>query len=119
MSVTKGQKGIAVSCGKLGTGPIVSINNNVGGTTELPEGRYRVEIIREFYDYEVGVRLHGRLLDAEQIASSRKTGEVLKPEWEGLSLPLGYAKTAMETIAIFDPTLVMFHSNDFLPGENA
>jgi len=112
-----GQRGIAVSCGELCAGPIVSISNNVGGTKELPKGRYKVEIIHGFYDYEVGTRLHGRLLDPEQIAISRKTGEVFKPEWEGQTLPDGHAETAIETRKIFDPSLVMFHSNDFFPED--
>jgi hypothetical protein len=52
----------------------VSILNDVGGTTFLPHGDYRVEIERSFHDYETGVRMIGFLLDEADIALATEAG---------------------------------------------
>ena len=116
-------RGIAVSCGRLLEGPIVSFSNNVGGTSELPEGRYRVELIGGFDDWETGRVLHGRLIDPEQIEIARQAGQVWQEGWKIPRLPDGRAETAMETPKVYDPTLVMFHAQGafgqvWFPGLN-
>ena len=102
-------RGIAVSCGRLLEGPIVSFSNNVGGTSELPEGRYLVGLVHGFHDYETGQVLHGRLLDPEQIEVARQAGNVWQEGWKIDRLPDGRAETAMETYEVYDPSFVMFH----------
>ena len=51
-----------------------TIHNDVGGTTRLPEGRYRVEVDREWDDYETGGHISGLLVDDEAIEIARTEG---------------------------------------------
>lgn len=56
------------------TGDYVCIVNDVGGTTALPAGSYRVRVTRSWDDYEIGGRMVGELLDDADVAVSRLTG---------------------------------------------
>ncbi len=71
-----GAVGFAVSTGdgtSIGA-PTVYFNNDVGGTSALPAGRYRVQVDRSWDDYETGVRVVGTLLDEADIETAIKTG---------------------------------------------
>lgn len=59
-----------------GTGPFdaVYITNDVGGTTELPPGRYRVALERSWDDYETGIRMVGRLVEESDIEIATRAG---------------------------------------------
>ena len=116
-------KGTVIAPDGLALGS-VSFSNNVGGTSEVPAGSYRVEVIGGFHDYECGQVIHARLLDPEQIEAVRKIGEVHQPEWtaKGTSkIPSGRAETAMQTDMVFDPSFVMFHpyEGQWFPDEEA
>lgn len=50
------------------------VDNDLGGTTELPAGRYRVRLEKSWHDYEIGGRCIGILLDQKDIETSRKIG---------------------------------------------
>lgn len=59
-----------------GEGPLNGLyfNNDLGGTSQLPPGRYRIRLDRSFDDYETGVRCIGELVDDEAIEIATKTG---------------------------------------------
>lgn len=52
----------------------VEIINDVGGTSWLPDGAYRVRVLSSLYDYETGIRFIGELLDERDIAVARRVG---------------------------------------------
>lgn len=56
----------------------LSGDNQVGGTISLPDKKRRVRVIKSFYDYEVGYRFHGLLLDEKDIEESKEIGKVSK-----------------------------------------
>lgn len=112
--------GVAVSSGELLKPPgVVSFNNNVGGTNELPAGRYRVRVIGGFDDDETGRVIHARIVDPAQVEIARKAGSVHQPDWKIPRLPDGHAETAFDTYRVFDPSFVMFHASEgvWFPGE--
>lgn len=67
----------------------VSITNEAGGTTDLPEGLYRFQVNAMWDDEECGVRMRGTLLDPDAIALARSLGS-----------------TGGEESDIFDPSAV-------------
>jgi hypothetical protein len=75
----------------------VSITNDVGGTSELPVGNYRVKVTKAWGDYEIGGRGIGVLLNEKDIKKSRKAGTTPWKEKKGE----------------FDPSIVYFSLNDF------
>lgn len=79
----------------------VMIQNEVGGSSWLPPGRYRVRVVHGFDDYETGRQLHGVLLDAQDVATARNVGTSKYP-----STP---------KIEKFDPGKVYFNADDFKP----
>lgn len=50
------------------------ISNDLGGTQEMPAGRYRVRLEKSWDDYEIGGRCIGFLVDAKDIETARKVG---------------------------------------------
>lgn len=75
----------------------VRFNNDVGGTYELPPGRYRVALLRSFEDYETGTRMVGILLDEADIETATKVGTT------------GYAPPG----TVYRPTTVYFSGRQF------
>jgi hypothetical protein len=51
----------------------VAFTNDVGGTS-LMEGRFKVRVDASYVDDEIGTVLHGRLVDATDIARARREG---------------------------------------------
>jgi hypothetical protein len=52
----------------------VSASNDVGGTISLADGAYTVKVVKEWFDYECGLRYHGILQDPEAVEQSRVKG---------------------------------------------
>jgi hypothetical protein len=52
----------------------VYFNNDVGGTEQLPAGRYRVCVLRSFDDPECGQRVVADLLEEAGIAIAKAAG---------------------------------------------
>lgn len=77
----------------------LGINNDIGGSCEMPPGEYRVELERSWHDYEIGGRAAGRLLDEADIAKAREVGTT------------GYATP--EKITAWDPARVFFPISAF------
>lgn len=100
--------GIADADGEWGR--TVSIHNNVGGTTFLPKGLYKVKVLGGFNDYETGRIIHGRLVDPEQVEIARKAGMVHQPDWRIPALPEGRADRVLQTLTTFDPSFVLFNA---------
>ncbi len=68
-----------------GTISTVNMHNDVGGTIEAPEGKYRVTVVRSWWDYETGNRYVGAPLmkDAEALYRSSYTPHAPKVPNEG------------------------------------
>jgi hypothetical protein len=95
----------------------VLIKNDVGGTSELPVGSYRVRITKTWGDYETGQRCVGVLLDPKDIERSRRAGTTGKKPDDYKRYPNNpelYAR-AVEAVASFDPSIVYFVASDFTP----
>jgi hypothetical protein len=75
------------------------IVNDVGGTTRLPEGTYRVRLDRQWDDYEIGGRMAGTLIDLSGQEAALTAGTT------------GYGDPG----APYEPTQVYFGSDDFAP----
>ncbi len=90
----------------------VSITNDVGGTSEIPVGIYRVRVTRV-----VGRgRLVGELLDIKDIAKSRKAGTTgSKPDdyKKYLDVNPSLYHNAVKAAAEFNPAIVYFMESDF------
>ncbi len=76
----------------------VHFANDVGGTVEMPKGRYRVKIVKEFDDYETGHVMHGILLDKKDIETARKVGTTVY---------------SSDKKTFLNPPKVMFYSTEF------
>lgn len=87
-----GQEGIVSSRHEWG----ISIVNDLGGTSTLPQGDYRVRVTRAWGDYEIGARCEGELLDHTSIEIARATGTT------------GYSPRVL-----FEPHRVYFAARDF------
>lgn len=98
--------------------PHMEIFNDVGGTTSLPAGRYRVEVTRGFHDYETGERMVGRLLDEADIEVAREVGTT---GWtlEHFSREYGaaYGERIRRARRAFNPVVVYFAGRDFAEAE--
>lgn len=86
----------------------VTITNDVGGTTPLPAGDYKVKLIGGFNDEETGRIFHARLVDPAQVEIARKAGQVHQPGWKTPRLPDGAVKHALDSLRVFDPSFVIF-----------
>ena len=87
----------------------VTITNDVGGTTALPEGRYEVEVGKGWDDYETGAHFKGKLVKKADIAVARKAGTTgYKPEHyaERYGESSEVARRAAEAAKTFDPKTV-------------
>lgn len=96
----------------------VSITNDVGGTTTLPRGRYRVQIVKEWGDYETGQVIHGKLLDEKDIAKAKKAGTTpWTPEHYRREYPANpsLAKEVAKAKKSFNPTIVYFSEHNCEP----
>lgn len=96
----------------------VSIKNDVGGTTELPIGIYRVRITNIWRDYEVGQRCVGVLLNGNDILVAKKTGTTgYTPEYYKQKYPTNpeLYQDALKAASGFDPSIVYFVAEDFTP----
>jgi hypothetical protein len=98
-TIEVGDVGVIVVTGALGNGLYMS--NDVGGTGELPPGRYRVEVTKTWHDYETGNRCHGKLLDPEAVAIARKAGTT------------GY-RDRKTNPPVFDPSKVYFNADQLV-----
>jgi len=129
MTTAIGTQGIVVCDGESGMRRL-SITNNNGGTTFLPEGRYLVELVYGFEDEETGTVRHGRLLREEDIQVARKVGtceydsEYWRKRVEGPDAKphdRDHLRRVLEAEKNFDPSYVYFHvwsSNpNWFPGE--
>ena len=93
----------------------LSITNDVGGTTHLPVGQYRVRLLRSWYDYETGIRCIGRLLDPDNIAIARRTGTTgFRPDDYSKYGRRHYERTRVAARE-YDPARVYFHLDEFTP----
>lgn len=98
----------------------VGIVNDVGGSSELPPGRYRVRVVRTWHDYEIGDRAEGVLLDDADVEVSRRAGTTdWTPEHYEREYPTqtALAERAREARANFDPSRVFFALSDFTKEE--
>lgn len=95
----------------------IMIFNDVGGSSFLPPGRYKVRVVHGFDDYETGVRLHGELLDEKDIEIARKAGTT------GYAGKVKGARSGLELIdrdqKKFNPKKVYFSGRDFEPERTA
>ncbi len=58
------------------------ILNDIGGSTMLPQGRYRIKVESTFYDEETGIRIIGHLTEKLDIERARREGTTgFKPEY--------------------------------------
>ena len=96
----------------------VSIKNDVGGTSEIPVGNYRVRVTKSWGDSEIGGRCIGVLLDPKDVAKARKAGTTGHKPADYLKYretnPQLY-KDALKAAANFDPSIVYFATSDFTP----
>ncbi len=99
MTVTAGSIGYVTTDGSLGNW--LCFTNDAGGTSELPAGTYRVCVTRSFYDYEVGTRVIGTLVDDEDLATARRAGTT------------GYRTDPNP----YRPSTVYFTADQFVPEE--
>jgi len=89
----------------------VCITNDVGGTENLPKGRYRVRLTKQWNDYETGQVLHGELIEKDDIAKARKAGTTpWTPEHYRKEYPAnpGLALRAAKAKKEFNPKKVFF-----------
>lgn len=93
----------------------VGIINDVGGSSELPPGRYRVQLVRTWNDYEIGTRAEGVLLDEADIEVSRQAGTTswTAEHYEREYPSSGHAERVRAAKEAFDPTRVFFALSDF------
>lgn len=91
----------------------IMILNDVGGSSFLPPGRYKVRVTYGFDDDETGRRLHGELVDEKDIEISRKAGTT------GHAKEGKRARTGLELIdpdqREFNPKKIYFQGKDFEP----
>lgn len=93
----------------------LSILNDVGGTTSLPVGRYRVRLLLGWLDDETGARCIGALLDPVDIATARSVGTTgFRPDDERRYGRERDARTR-QAAAEFNPARVFFALDDFTP----
>jgi len=95
----------------------IMILNDVGGSSWLPPGRYKVRVVHGFDDYETGRNLHGELVDEKDIAIARKAGTT------GYAKKAKNARKGLELIdrdqKEFNPKKVYFRANYFQPERTA
>jgi hypothetical protein len=111
-----GDVGIAVSklCGThAGDSMTVSVTNDVGGHSSLPEGRYPVRITKTWDDYETGRRMIGELLFPKDIETARKAGTTGRTAEEYAKYGADHVEKVKKAAAAFDPKTVYFHGDDF------
>lgn len=91
----------------------IMILNDVGGSSYLPPGRYKVRVVHGFDDEETGRRLHGELVDEKDIAIARKAGTT------GYAGKVKGARSGLELIdrdqKEYNPKKVYFSGRDFEP----
>lgn len=116
MKPVVGDVGVAVSklCGThAGDSMTVSVKNDVGGHSNLPEGRYLVRITKAWEDYETGRRLIGELMFQKDIETSRKAGTTGRAADEYAKYGSAHVEQVKKAAAEFDPKTVYFHGDDF------
>jgi hypothetical protein len=73
----KGRTGtVTVENRKLET---LSIQNDMGGHSNLPDGQYRVRVVKGWFDYESGKHYICELLEEKDIETARKVGTTGHP----------------------------------------
>jgi hypothetical protein len=98
-----------------GTRGCASICNDVGGTTNLPAGRFRVRLLESWRDPEIGTRCIGELIEPADIAVARQAGTTgYTPEDYRRFGDEFYERVAKEAQA-FNPKRVFFALKDFTP----
>lgn len=97
----------------------VTVQNDVGGHSALPKGRYRVRITKAFDDYETGCVLHGELVEERDLAAARRAGITgYTPEHyrrKAPALAAAIEKAARE----FDPRRVFFSEHNYEPDRKS
>ena len=53
---------------------MLSIQNDVGGHSDLPDGQYRVRVVKGWFDYESGKHYICELMDEKDVETARKIG---------------------------------------------
>jgi hypothetical protein len=93
----------------------VTVQNDVGGHSALPPGRYRVQITKTFEDYETGRVLHGELQEERDVAAARRSGTTgFTPDHyrrKAPTLAAAVEKAARE----FNPRVVYFSEHNCEP----
>jgi hypothetical protein len=84
MTGLAGTIGLVRCVTRLGEITSVSILNDRGGTSWLPEGFYVVRITRAWHDYEIGWRCWGDLLSPADVELSRQAGVTGHPPTQPL-----------------------------------
>lgn len=106
---------VAVADGGFG----VTLTNDMGGTQEMPKGRYKVRIVEAWEDDETGQRMRGELLDEKAVAKARKAGttpftpKVIGKQWPKVGKEVARTKKA------FNPKIVYFSEFNCKPMEVA
>ncbi len=67
-------------------GQYFSCSNDLGGTMDVPPGRYSVLVEKVWHDYECGWRATGQLINHRDVEKLRKAGatsyEPKKADWQ-------------------------------------
>jgi hypothetical protein len=101
-----GDVGIVRATGKLAEG--LWIHNDVGGSCELPPGKYRVQVTKVWDDYETGRRCIGKLLDPADIETARKTGTLNHSAEDYAKYGEAHVQRVKKAKTAFDPSTVYF-----------
>lgn len=91
------------------------IINNVGGSTALPAGSYRVALIESSYDDETGIRCTGELLENDDIALARRIGTTTFTPEDYRKYGKERYEQVLKASRNFEPQIVYFGGDDFVP----
>ncbi|MCI0464518.1 MAG: hypothetical protein L0Z62_46905 [Gemmataceae bacterium] len=95
----------------------LSIRNDIGGTTELPAGRYRVRLLKCWWDEEIGARCIGELLEPAEIAQAMRAGTTGYTAEDYRKFGDEFHERVAEDARAFDPKRVYFALDDFFPDD--
>lgn len=96
----------------------IMIINDVGGSSFLPPGRYKVRVVHGFDDDETGLRLHGELMDEKDVKVARKAGTTGYAKKAGKIARVGLALIDRDQKE-YNPKKVYFSGRDFEPERTA
>src|SRR4051812_28228290 len=96
-----------VRCGQ-GLAATLYITNDVGGTTQLPAGTYRVRLLEYWYDDEIGIRCVGELLGPADVEVPGKGGTTGFPPGDYRRYGDEFVTRVQAAARTFDPRRVYF-----------